>query len=246
MDSAFAFERGRVDLVLKEEFASELTVLDFLKDFAHLLLGFFIDDARTAGVIAEFRRVGDGVTHVAEAALIEEVDDELHFVHAFEISHFGLITRFDEGFETRLDEVADAAAKNGLFAEEVGFGFFFEGRLDDAAASSADSLSISKTNRLFAIAAFVVESDEAGDAAAFDVFGANEVTRTLRSDHDRAIAFGKIELPVMNVEAVRRDDDRVGLEVRTDLFAEDLALDFVGKRDDDQVRLLDGVFDRHG
>lgn len=239
MDSAFAVEGGSADGVFKEEFTSVLAVLDLLKNLLHRLLRIFGDDSRAAGVIAVFSVVGNAVTHVGEAALIEEVDDELHFVHAFEISHFGLVARFDEGFKTGLNEVGDAAAEDRLFTEEVGFGLFFEGGLDDAAAGAADTLSVSKPDSLFAFAATIVKSDQAGDAAAFDEFGTNEVPGALRSDHDRAVPFRKIEEAVVDVEPVRGQNDSVGLEVRTDIFGKDLGLDFVREAENDDVGLLD-------
>ena len=42
-----------------------------------------------------FGCVADGVAHVAEAAAIDQVDDELQFVQAFEVGDFGLIAGFD-------------------------------------------------------------------------------------------------------------------------------------------------------
>ena len=68
---------------------------------------------------------------------------------------------------------------------------------------------------------------------------ANQVTGTLRGDHDRAVAFRKVKLSVMDVEAVGRENDRVRLEVRTNLLTENLALDFVRQRENDDIRLLD-------
>ena len=82
------------------------------------------------------------------------------------------------------------------------------------------------------------------DAAAFDEFGANEVSGAFRRDHDGAVAFRKIELSVVNVEPVSRQNDRVGFQIRADLFAEDLTLFFIGKSQDDDIGLFDGFFDR--
>src|SRR3546814_11762396 len=72
----------------------------------------------------------------------------LGFVEAFEIGHFGGVARLDQRFETRLDQVGDAAAEHGLFAEQVGFALFLEGRLDDAAAAAADRRSVGERERL--------------------------------------------------------------------------------------------------
>ena len=90
----------------------------------HLGLGFGGDDPRAAGVVAVFGRVRHAVAHVGEAALVEQVDDQLQLVHALEVGHLGLVARFDQRLEAGLHQRARAAAEDGLFAEQVGFGFF--------------------------------------------------------------------------------------------------------------------------
>ena len=91
-----------------------------------------VDDARAAGVVAILGGVGDGVAHVAQAALIDQVDDELQFVQALEVGDFGGVAGFDQGLEAGADQFADAAAEHGLLAEQVAFGLFLEGGLDHA------------------------------------------------------------------------------------------------------------------
>ena len=67
-------------------------------------------------------------------------------MHALEVGHLGLVAGFDERFEAGFDQRADAAAEDGLFAEEVGFGFFGDGGLDDAAAGAADALGVGQAD----------------------------------------------------------------------------------------------------
>ena len=57
-----------------------------------------------------FRCITDAVAHVAQTALIEQVDDEFQFVHALEVGHFRLGAGFHENFESDFDQLADAAA----------------------------------------------------------------------------------------------------------------------------------------
>ena len=113
-----------------------------LQDLLHLLLGLFGDDARAAGVVAVLGRVRDAVAHVVEAALVEQVDDQLQLVHALEVGHLGLVAGLDQRLERRLDEGAHAAAEHALLAEQVGLGLLGEGRLDHAAARAADALGV--------------------------------------------------------------------------------------------------------
>ena len=84
--------------------------------------------------------------HVVQAALVEQVDDQLQFVHALEVGHFGLIAGLDQRFEAGLDQLADAAAEHDLLAEQVGFGLFGERGLDDAAAGAADALGVGQAD----------------------------------------------------------------------------------------------------
>ena len=145
-------------------------------------LGFGGDDPRAAGVVAVFGRVADAVAHVVEAALVEEVDDELELVHAFEVGHLGLVAGFDEGFEACFDEGRGAAAENGLFAEEVGFGFFGDRGVDDAAAGAADALGVGHADVERGGRSAFAGGDEAGDAAAGDELAADEVAGAFGGD----------------------------------------------------------------
>jgi heterodisulfide reductase subunit B len=84
------------------------------------LLGLVGDDLRAAVVIAVLRGVADGVAHVVEPALVDQVDDELHLVQALEIGDFRLVPGLHQRVEPCFDEVGDAAAQHRLLAEEVG------------------------------------------------------------------------------------------------------------------------------
>jgi len=46
------------------------------------------------------------VAHVAEAAAINQVDDEFQFVQAFEVGNFRLVSSFGERLESGFDERA--------------------------------------------------------------------------------------------------------------------------------------------
>src|ERR1019366_1699040 len=58
--------------------------------------------------------------------------EELELVEALEVSDFGGVAGFDQGFEPCPDELGGTAAEDSLFAEEVAFGFFAEGGVEDA------------------------------------------------------------------------------------------------------------------
>ena len=50
------------------------------------------------------------------------------------LCNFGLVACFGEDLEAVLDELGGGAAEDCLLAEQVGFGLFGEGGLDDACA----------------------------------------------------------------------------------------------------------------
>ena len=63
-------------------------------------------------------------------------------MHALEVRELGLVAGLDQRLEGALDERRDAAAEDGLLAEEVGLGLLEEGGLQYAAAGGADAFCI--------------------------------------------------------------------------------------------------------
>src|SRR5258708_34429354 len=107
----------------------ETAVADLREDLAHLFSRLFGDDARSGRIIALLGSIADGVPHVAETAAVNQVNDELELVEAFEEADLGLEACFRERLESRLDQFTHTAAEYGLLAKEVGFGFFGKSRL---------------------------------------------------------------------------------------------------------------------
>ena len=97
-----------------------------------------VDDLRPGGVLAVLGVVGDRVVHVADAALVDQVDDQLELVQALEVRHLRRVAGLDQRLEARLDQLDAAAAQHGLLAEEIGLGLFLEVGLDDAGLAAAD------------------------------------------------------------------------------------------------------------
>ena len=91
-----------------------------------------VNNARTPSVVAIFRRVADGISHVPEPALIEQVDDELQLMQTLEIRDLGLISRFDQRLERGLYQRTHTPAKHRLLAEKITLSLLFECRFDNA------------------------------------------------------------------------------------------------------------------
>src|SRR3989449_8638872 len=76
---------GAIGLALENPFLGEPPALDLLEDALHLLLGLIGDDAGPAGYVAILGRGADRVAHVGDAALVDQVHDQLHLMQALEI-----------------------------------------------------------------------------------------------------------------------------------------------------------------
>ena len=60
----------------------------------------------------------------------------------------------------------------------------------------------------------------------------------LRRDHDHVVALGRRDAAVVDVEAVREEERRAGLEVRRDLVSNRARLRAVGDEERDELRAL--------
>src|SRR4051812_13186017 len=128
--------------VLGDPLARERAGLDLAQDLLHRRPRRLGDDALPARHVAVLGRVGDRIAHAADPLLVHEVDDQLELVQALEVRELGVVAGVDERLVARAHELRDAAAQDGLLAEQVGLGLVLEGGLDDAAARAADALGV--------------------------------------------------------------------------------------------------------
>src|SRR5690606_14444406 len=113
-----------------------------------------------------------------------EIDDEFQLVEALKIGHFRLVTGFNQRFVSGEHQGRKAAAKNGLFAEEIRFGFLFEGSFDDAGAGPANTLGPGERDLFGLLAGILVNSDERRDAFALGELAADDVAGAFRRHQD--------------------------------------------------------------
>ncbi len=76
---------------------------------------------------------------MGEAALVDQVNDQLHLVAGLKVCHLGLVASLNQRIEACVDQLADTAAQNCLLAEQVGLSLLLEGGLQDACTASADA-----------------------------------------------------------------------------------------------------------
>src|SRR6185312_7733788 len=132
-------------LVLADPLLREFARLDFGENLLHLLPGLGGDDARSARVVAVLGGVGDGKAHVPEAALINQIDDQLELMKALEISDLRRIAGLHQRFESRADQFGGATAKYCLLPEEIALRLFAEAGFDHAGAQRAERGGISES-----------------------------------------------------------------------------------------------------
>ena len=137
-------------------------------------------------------------------------------MESFKVSDFRLIARRDENFKAILNQMSYAAAKYALFAEKVGFSFFLEGCLQNAGASAADAARISQRDVEAFAGSVLLNCENVGNAAAFDESTANQMTRSLRRNHEHVNIRGRDNLLEMNVEAVGKCERGAFLQIRGD------------------------------
>jgi hypothetical protein len=167
-----------------DEALGEGTGLDVGEDSLHVFLHLGGDDARAGDVVAVLSGVGNAPALLGDAALPHEVNDELELVQYLEVGDLRLVAGFGQGFEAVLDQLGHAAAEDGLLAEEVGFGLFGEGGLDDAGAGAADGLGVGLGEVPGGAGSVLLDGDDVRDAAAGFELAANGVAGCLRGDQD--------------------------------------------------------------
>ena len=232
---AHRLEGGLAGLALGDPFAGEAAVLDIVQDPLHLGLGLVGDDPGAAGIVAVFGRVRDRIAHVGEAALVDQVDDQLDLVQALEISHLGRVAGLDQGVVAGRDQRAEAAAEHDLLAEEVGLAFLAEGRLDDAGPAAADGRAIAEPDLRCVARGVLRHGQEAGHARAALIFRAHQMARALGRDHEDVEVLARLDQVEVDVEAVGESQCGAFAHVGGQMLAVKVGLQLVRGQDHDDV-----------
>ena len=116
--------------VVRHPFENEplgiIAILDIGQALLHCCTALVVDYLRSGDIFAIFSVVGDGVVHVGNATLVHQVNNQLEFMQALEIGHFGGVAGFNQGLESGLHQLHCTAAEYGLLTEKVGLGLVFE------------------------------------------------------------------------------------------------------------------------
>src|SRR5215831_13337893 len=238
---AHRLERGLVHLVLEHPVLDEAARLNVAEDALHLSLGFRRYYARTGDVFAVFGGVGDRVVHVGDAALVDEVDDQLYFMDALEIRHLGRIAGLDQRLVAGFHQLDQAAAQHRLLTEQVGLACLLEGGLDNAGAAAADRGRIGQAEIVGVAGHVPVDRNQARHPRAALIFRAHGVARPLGGDHQHIDVGARLDEVEMHVEAVGEQERSAVLQVGAQVVAVDVALQFVRREHHDHVGPFGGL-----
>ncbi|HET9387630.1 MAG TPA: hypothetical protein VFO67_21020 [Gemmatimonadales bacterium] len=237
-------EPGSAGPGLRDPLFGKCAAADVRQQALHFLTHGGRDDALTPGQITILGGVADRMPHEAEAAPIDQIDDQLQLVETFEVRHLGRVPGFGQRLEAGLNQRRHAAAQHRLLAEQVGFGFFGERRGEDARARATDPGRIRERVLERLAAGVLVHGDEARHAAAGLIFTAHEVSWRLGRDHRDIDAWRRLDLAEMDVEAVREHQRLSSPERGGHRGLIDCALLGVGHEHHDHITRLGGVGDR--
>ena len=241
-----AVEEAAAVLVFGNPLACERAVLNVVQHRLHVRLGLLVgEDARAGDVLAVFRGVGNGVVHRRHAALVDKVNNQLHFVDALEVGVFGLVAGFHQRLEAAAHQLDDAAAQDSLLAEQVGFGLVVHGRLHDACARAADARDVRQRGVKAVTGRILLDRDEARHTLAHHIGAADGVAGALRRCHEHVHASRGHNLLVADVEAVREGNRLAFGQVGGNVLLVHVRLTLIVDENHDDIRLLRGFRNGH-
>lgn len=234
-------ERGIACLVFQDEVLGVFAILNTGEQLTHSVLGLSRHDPRPADVLAEFGVVGDAVVHVADAAFIDQVDDQLEFVQAFEVGELRRIAAFHQCFETELDQLDGATAEHGLLTKEVSLGLLAEVGFDDAGLAATNGRGVGQGQFDCMAGGVLLHGDQCRDTMACLISRTHGVTGRFRRDHDHIKVGARLYLTVVNVETVGEGQGGVAAQMRLDVAAVDIRDQLIRNQHHDQVCLGNGL-----
>ena len=164
-------------------------------------------------------------------------------MQALEVGHLRRISRLDQCLESSLDQLDAPAAQHSLLAEEVGFGLFLERCLDHAGARAAYRGGVRQRKIARLAACILMDRDQHRRPSALHVRRTHRVSRRLGRDHHHVDVVARLNLAVVDIEAVREGERRALANVRLDLVAVDRGDMLVGHQHHHEVGALDSFGD---
>ena len=227
--------------VLFNPFLGESAVLNLLQHFLHRLARRISYHHFATGQVAVLGGVRYRIAHAAQAAFVDEVDDQFHLVHALEVGDLGSVAGLDQRLETFFHQRSQPAAEHRLFAEQIALGFFLKRRLQHARARRADAVRIAERVFMRVSAGILVDREQRGHTSALRIHAPQQMARTLGRDHDHVHIFWRLDGFEVNREAVRKAENLSLAEMRLDRRLVEVGLGFVGRENLNPVGALGGL-----
>src|SRR5262249_15396748 len=130
--------------------------------------------------------------------------------------NLGLIPGFHESLEAFHHELGRTAAQHGLLAEQIGLGLLAKGRIEYAAACSADAVSVGERLCMRFTGCILRNRNQARDTAALLILAADEVARSLGRNQNHIEILAWLDLFVVNIEAVCKQQGGAFLQALLD------------------------------
>ncbi len=188
-----------------------------------------------AGVVAVFGRVGDRIAHPGQAAFVEKVDDELELVQRLEVGGLRLVASLDQGLVGSLDEGRHPAAEDDLLAEEVGLGFFFEGRFEHPGSSPSQGSGVREPEVVGLTGGILMNGEKTRHARPLGIRAADKMPGTFGRNHEHVDIVGRNDGPVMDVEPMSEHEGIALVQLEGDLIAVEVTHVLVGDQHHDHI-----------
>src|SRR6476646_7045742 len=123
-------------------------------------------------------------------------------MQALEVSNFGCVTGGSQSFESGANQFAHTAAEDGLLAEKIAFGLFFESGFDHAGFQTSEPERIGQSILESLTGGILRDCNKRGNAHPFDKQFADAMPRSFGSDHGHVDIRGGLDLVEVDVESM--------------------------------------------
>ena len=154
---------------------------------------------------------------------------------ALEVSVSRVIACLTKSLEACLHKSANAAAKNSLLTEEVGFGLGAERGLKKACSCTAYCKTVSKCHIKSLTGVILLNSYKARSTLACLIFASDGVTGSLGSYHCNIDKLRRLDASEMNVEAVSEHKHIALFKVRLDILLIHICLKLIVDKNHNNV-----------
>ena len=125
-------------------------------------------------------------------------------MQAFKICHLRRIAGLHQGFKTGLYQGRSATAQYRLLTEQICFSFFLKSRFNDTGTTTAIGRGIRQGDIPGTTAGILKDCNQARNTGAVSIGRAHQVARPFRCNHNDIKISTRLDLFVMNIEAMRK------------------------------------------